>query len=182
MTLSIDDLLRGVSLRELARTLRITSRANGFASAAQIARASEVPADLAILAAGAPPAQSARPAAILMTGATGFLGSRLLHLLATTRSVEVTCLVRAENEAAARTRIASALARHGLPVATAEIPRIVLGDLDRDHLGLDQARWDDLAASIDTILHCAGELNMVAAFETLRSANLERSQGSPDLH
>jgi thioester reductase-like protein len=101
------------------------------------------------------------PRAILLTGATSFLGARLLVELLGRTAADVYCLVRASDAAAARERLPSA-------------PRVVpvCGDIDRPLLGLSEAAWDRLAATIDTVYHCAARVNVVLPYHDLRATNV----------
>ncbi|MBW4655840.1 MAG: SDR family oxidoreductase [Kaiparowitsia implicata GSE-PSE-MK54-09C] len=106
-------------------------------------------------------AQSSNP--ILLTGATGFIGSNLAaHLLLTTKA-QVFCLVRAPNaqerliqavRAAAR---AAALDDQILP----QLNRLtaIAADLTQPQLGLGSAQWRVLqSAGVAQLWHCAASL------------------------
>lgn len=114
---------------------------------------------------------------VLLTGATGFLGSRLLReLLFESDAYKLYCLVRAKDEAAAIERIDSALSKQDLPfLSPLEKERIfpVLGDLGQPGLGLAQETWGQLAVEIDTIYHCGARVNMVLPYEDLKSINFD---------
>src|SRR5207244_2138592 len=77
---------------------------------------------------------------VLITGATGFLGARVLHgLLARDDDRSIVCLVRAASEAEGLDRIRVALTRQGLVLDHARRVHIVLGDVRRARFGLDEA-------------------------------------------
>lgn len=118
-----------------------------------------------------------KPENILLTGATGFLGSRLLkELLADLDIKTIYCLVRAKDQASALKRIDSALSKQGLPILSmAEQRRVcpVLGDLSKPGLGLAAEIWGRLAGEIDTIYHCGAMVNMVLPYDDLKSINLD---------
>src|ERR1051325_2807536 len=76
------------------------------------------------------------PASILLTGATGYLGSFLLHELLTTTSADVYCIVRADDESHAHGRIRAKLSSYGLwddAFAMRVVP--VLGDMTKPGAG-----------------------------------------------
>lgn len=114
---------------------------------------------------------------ILLTGTTGFLGSRLLkELLADPDIKRVYCLVRAKDEAAAVERIEAALLKQGLPTLSAgEQERIypLLGDLGKPGLGLAEDHWERLSFDIDSIYHCGALVNMVLPYDDLKKVNLD---------
>ncbi|MBI5768908.1 MAG: thioester reductase domain-containing protein [Verrucomicrobia bacterium] len=113
------------------------------------------------------------PRAVLITGATGFLGAFLLHELLTTTQATLHCLVRARDASEARQRIAENLRAYGLP---AELPadRIipVCGDLAQPRLGLGEKEFTALAAQIDAILHNGAWLNFIYPYATLEATNV----------
>lgn len=118
-----------------------------------------------------------RPENVLLTGATGFLGSRLLkELLADAEIKSIYCLVRAKDQASALKRIDSALSKQGLPILSmVEQGRVrpVLGDLSKPGLDLADQIWGRLAGEIDTIYHLGAKVNMVLPYEDLKSINLD---------
>jgi nucleoside-diphosphate-sugar epimerase len=114
------------------------------------------------------------PAACFLTGATGFLGSRLLcELLRRTRA-EVICLVRAPSSAAALVRLHELAGSQGvdLPPGWSKCVRPVCGDLGRDRFGLSPGDWDELTGRVDTVYHCGARVNMVLPYARLRQDNV----------
>ena len=99
---------------------------------------------------------SAVPRRVMLTGATGFLGSRLLPELLARTSAEVYCLVREPGR---------------LPLA----PRVhvIAGDLERPRFGMSAVEWAEIADRIDAVYHCAAAVDVVRPYRRLRSANLE---------
>ncbi|WP_405652117.1 thioester reductase domain-containing protein [Streptomyces sp. RK9] len=116
---------------------------------------------------GTPPRQ------VLLTGATGFVGAFLLRELRTRTDAEVHCLVRADSERAARTRLHAVLGSYGIdPGLCAERVHIVLGDLAREGLGVEAAHWRRLRAEVDTIVHAGAYVHHLSSYERLRAANV----------
>jgi thioester reductase-like protein len=95
--------------------------------------------------------------AILLTGATGFLGSALLRQLLDTSAATIVCLVRATSAP--------------LPVESPRI-RSLVGDISRPRLGLNEADYRALTRDIDAVCHAAASVNWVHSYATLRSANV----------
>jgi len=117
---------------------------------------------------------SAPAGRVFLTGATGFVGMEVLvrYLERGTRSV--TCLVRAESDAAARERLDGVL--DGLVANGAELfeHRIeaVAGELTAPDLGLDAATRERLAEETTTIIHCAASVSFDLPLEEARATNV----------
>ncbi|MFE2292981.1 SDR family oxidoreductase [Streptomyces sp. NPDC059452] len=112
---------------------------------------------------------------VALTGATGFLGLRLLRrLLDTHRSVTVLAHAGSEN---ALHRIARFFELTGSPQAfTATLPRrlrVVETDLTLPRLGLPGRAFQTLADSLGTIWHSAGSINLEGDLPELRRTNVE---------
>ncbi len=110
-----------------------------------------------------------------LTGATGLLGSHLLSAMLSETTAIVYCLVRADDDAHALQRIQSALQRNPSPPHDSFRARIVpvRGDVGQIQFGLRDDEWSRLAAAIDGVYHCAADLNLLASYRELRSANVE---------
>jgi len=112
--------------------------------------------------------------AILMTGASGFLGAFLLaDQLQRHPHLSVYCLVRADGAGAARARVRSNLERYGL-WTSAWASRIigVPGDLAKPGLGISAEVWQGVASHLGGILHNGAQLSYVAPYGQLRAANV----------
>ncbi|MET4925659.1 SDR family oxidoreductase [Streptomyces sp. PSRA5] len=112
---------------------------------------------------------------VALTGATGFLGLRLLRrLLDTNRSVTV--LVHAGSGDALH-RITRFFELTGVPEASlAELPdrlRVVETELERPGLGLSARAFEELADGLGAIWHCAGSINLAGDLAELRRTNVE---------
>ncbi|NEY31301.1 NAD-dependent epimerase/dehydratase family protein [Streptomyces sp. PRKS01-65] len=95
-----------------------------------------------------------------ITGATGFLGSRLLLGLLVRRGRHVTVLGRG-TAAELRSRVLAvleSLARGGIGAPARSRLRCVGGDVTRPWLGLAPAVYGRLAREAETVWHCAGEI------------------------
>ncbi|MFF4445726.1 amino acid adenylation domain-containing protein, partial [Streptomyces sp. NPDC001502] len=109
---------------------------------------------------------------VLLTGATGYVGSHVLAALLDRTTGPVLCLVRAADTGAARRRLSAALRRHGLRPDASD-PRIVPvpGDLTRPGLGLDGAHREHVLRAT-TVLHLGAEVHHVSGFHHLAAANV----------
>ncbi|MFN8469353.1 MAG: thioester reductase domain-containing protein [Caldilineaceae bacterium] len=122
-------------------------------------------------------AAKVRPGHILLTGATGFLGTYLLHDLLATTDAQVHCLVRADNAELARTRLLQSFAR-AFPGEEPDAERIVVvrGDLAQPQLGLSAEGFERLAAQIDLVLHNGAQVNWLAPYARLRPVNVRGTE------
>ncbi|MEV4921456.1 non-ribosomal peptide synthetase [Streptomyces roseoverticillatus] len=113
------------------------------------------------------------PRRILLTGATGFLGSFLLRELLDRTEADVWCLVRAADDEEAAERLRSGLASYRLWDESLR-GRIVAvaGDLEKPLLGLAEDRFALLADRIEVIYHNGARVNIVDSYARLRAANV----------
>lgn len=119
--------------------------------------------------------QSPRPKAVFLTGATGFLGSGLLYELLRQTDARFYCLVRANSEQSAMSRLRNALRIHGKTFSANDENRIetVLGDLTKPSLGIPAQDWTKLTTEIDTVFHSGATVNMVKDYYELKGANVD---------
>lgn len=112
------------------------------------------------------------PRAILMTGATGFLGAYLLRELLDSTTASVWCLVRGEPGEGLE-RIQRNLERFGLYVSDlATRIVIVAGDLERPDLGLQSSDRVVLAQTMDAIYHVGAVVDWTRSYAALADANV----------
>lgn len=93
---------------------------------------------------------------LMLTGATGFLGSHLALALLD-RGYDLILPCRPNTELNAWERIAQRLAWFGYDINTNPRCRIIEAHLEKEKLGLDDNEYDALAVSVDQIIHCAAE-------------------------
>ncbi|MEV7689811.1 thioester reductase domain-containing protein [Streptomyces bungoensis] len=114
------------------------------------------------------------PRRVLLTGATGFLGSHLLLDLLRHSDAHVYCLVRAADEEAATARLGEQLRSYRLPWS-AEVRRritVLPGDLRRPRLGLTDERWHTLSHELDSVVGVAAAVDFLRGYRSLRAGNV----------
>lgn len=114
------------------------------------------------------------PTRVLLTGATGFLGSHMLLDLLRHSDAHVYCLVRAADEKAAVARLGEALRGYELPWS-AEIRRrvtVLPGDIREPRLGLSDDLWNALAYELDSIVGVAAAVDFLRGYQSLRRSNV----------
>ncbi|MDP2205586.1 MAG: AMP-binding protein [Alphaproteobacteria bacterium] len=169
------DIAQGKSIREIAAS-QIAGEA--FCTSAQNLRA-QVTFDAAMKerlrdAAQRPHTQDAADKPVLLTGATGCLGARVLTgLLKSGKTVYA--IARAENDITARQRTLATFVKYGLPLSVDAEERlhVLAGDVSLPHLGLSVEVWQRLTDNTTAVYHCAATVNMLADGGTLAPANLD---------
>ncbi|MGS0895731.1 amino acid adenylation domain-containing protein [Burkholderia stagnalis] len=113
------------------------------------------------------------PGALLLTGANGFLGTFILSELIGRTNQIVYCIVRGDDDAAARRRLDEAALVNGLGHLCGH-PRIrvLRGELGAARLGLPDATWRMLAAEVGAIHHNGAHVNHVYDYPYLYAENV----------
>jgi thioester reductase-like protein len=116
---------------------------------------------------------SSRPAAVFLTGGTGFLGAFVIADLLRFTNARVYCLVRAADTTAARQRLADNLAHYelGHPGFDARVVALP-GDVERPHFGLDDATYELLATHVESIYHLAASVSFMPGYEQMKAINV----------
>jgi thioester reductase-like protein len=115
-------------------------------------------------------AASGPPSAILLTGATGFLGAYYLRELLNRTDADIYCLVRARSVAEGQRRLEEKLSTGNRRVIA------VPGDLTQPNLGLDPARYHELGSRIDSIFHSGAVVNFMHSYQSLKPATVFGTQ------
>jgi long-chain acyl-CoA synthetase len=114
------------------------------------------------------------PGAVLLTGATGFVGMELLARYVERSDRRVYALVRGADDAEAAGRLHETL-HTLLGEADAHADRVVAvpGDICADQLGLDPERRERLAADVSEIVHSAASVSFSMPLPESREINVE---------
>ena len=100
--------------------------------------------------------------AVLLTGATGFVGREVLSRFLERDSRHVFALVRADNDDQAAGRLPG----HARLTAVA-------GDIEQRNLGLAASSSERLRREVTTVLHCAASVSFDMPLEQSRNVNVE---------
>ena len=118
-----------------------------------------------------------RPERVLLTGATGFLGSFILSELLRRTRTDVYCLVRAADAEEGGKKLRKALQAYALwdeELSSRIVP--VVGDLSEPLLGLGTRRFGELAGKIDAVYHSGASVNWVYPYNALKPINVLGTQ------
>ncbi|MFI6824365.1 amino acid adenylation domain-containing protein [Micromonospora sp. NPDC050187] len=167
--LGVQDLFEHPTPARLAGLLARRRRVPVEPEANLVAADARLPVDLLVRTAD--PRRETR--SVLVSGATGFVGSRLVHELLTTTDVRVHCLTRGADDAEATARVVRALADRGLWAPhLADRLAGYAADLSRPAVGLDGRTWDHLARDCDLVLHVGALVNFLFDYRAHRPANV----------
>ena len=100
--------------------------------------------------------------AVLLTGATGFVGTELLDRLLERGDRPVHALVRAPDDRAAAERLPAHARLH-----------VLAGDIERPGLGLSETARARLAEEVTTVVHCAASVSFDLSLEKSRRVNVD---------
>lgn len=156
------------------------ARAGTVARETDVDLGAEVVLDAAIAPSSSKPVTTrtiAEPRAILLTGATGFVGSYLLHELLTRTEADVYCLVRAKDFEKGKQRLKDKLESCLIRDQGFESRIIpVIGELSQPLLGLPESRFNELAETIDLIYHNGAWVNHLYPYTVLKAINVLGTQ------
>ncbi|AOJ03978.1 polyketide synthase [Burkholderia mayonis] len=167
VTLSVADIFMAPTVRRLAERMRDAPDGPAYVD---LASAAALPGDIAPLP--APVADT--PRALLLTGATGFVGRHLLRELIDRTDATIYCLVRSPDATQGLARIRATLERWSL-WRDGDDARVIAvpGDLGRPRIGLSNADRARLVAEVDAIYHNGTSMNHLESFEMARAANVD---------
>lgn len=180
LNLPLRRFLTNPSIAQLANVIAIIQQTGSDAALDgldQLDLTQEAVLDPSISTVGLAAYQESMPQAILLTGATGFLGPFLLAELLSQTNAQIYCLVRANdtNQGYAKIRQQLEYYQRWQP-AFAERITVVLGDLGQAQLGIAEAEWQMLAQTIDSIYHNGALVNFAFPYQALKPSNVQATQ------
>lgn len=113
---------------------------------------------------------------ILLTGATGYLGSHLLYELLKQSTATVYCLVRSTKQMEPYARLEQIMTGYfGEEVKSRMDKRVIAiqGDLEQEYLGLGAEDRAMIEARIDSIIHCGAEVKHFGDSDYFARVNVE---------
>jgi thioester reductase-like protein len=111
--------------------------------------------------------------AVLLTGATGFVGMEVLARYLERSDRELIVLVRAPDDAGAAARLRETLASlYGDDEAFGDRVTAVAADIERDSLGLPAERRRELAERVSDIVHAAASVSFSLPLDASRRINV----------
>jgi thioester reductase-like protein len=165
--ITMDDLFRHSRLSDLRSFLNITDTAIGIRTVDSKRWLTDV--DIVDQLQMAPNWESEDEGKIFLTGATGFVGSHLLHhLLHRTGVKQVVCLARSNDGHSAESRIQLALEKYDLDVLSLDALRkltVLDGDMAQADLGLGDDKFTWLANWASVIFHLGVKANFNESYE-----------------
>ncbi|MBO4775510.1 MAG: AMP-binding protein [Lachnospiraceae bacterium] len=106
---------------------------------------------------------------VFLTGATGFLGAHILRELLRNK-VKVVCLVRNEE------RLRQTLGRYFPKEYKYYNYKVVKGDIEAPHFGLNDVEYSILVRKVDTVIHTAANVHHAGHYEDFERTNVWGTQ------
>ncbi|MGG2083388.1 amino acid adenylation domain-containing protein [Lysinibacillus pakistanensis] len=113
---------------------------------------------------------------VLLTGATGFLGSHVLYELLMTTNVQVYCLIRPNARISLEEKLNDTMQFYfGDSITTRLKDRVTMiqGNLGHQRLGLSNKDENAIINQIDAIIHCGADVRHFGAAEQFNDVNVE---------
>ncbi|MFI8418442.1 non-ribosomal peptide synthetase [Serratia sp. NPDC078593] len=121
------------------------------------------------------PHQITEPRNILLTGATGFVGSHLLAELLVTTNAHIFCLAREKMQESAEQRLDRVLNRYQITLSAEQRERVhvIKGDIAEHNFGLTTEMYDSLCYKTDIIYHSASSVNFIQPYSYMKRDNVQ---------
>ena len=116
---------------------------------------------------------------ILLTGATGVLGSEILRIYAPHHHVHLP--IRAKNANHLVQRAEDLILKLGLDEHRDHL-HFYAGDMSRERFGLGEEIYNSLLEKVEHFVHCAGEVRLNQTLEEARRNNLSPVKYILDFH
>ncbi len=112
---------------------------------------------------------------ILLTGATGFLGSHILNELLKKTDSKIYCLVHGDDDSLAEDRLRQTISFYfgdKYDNLLGKRINVISGDVAKENLGLNDEEYERLGNQIDTILHSAVMVNYSGDYSLIEKVNV----------
>ena len=163
--IGVSDIFIAPTVKQLAQRLKSQTRCTDVVNLHQYA---QLPEDIQPL-----PGSNKQGKAILLTGATGFVGRFLLRELLDATPSKIYCLVRGQDRADSLQRLKNILDKWSLWREGDEHRIIVLhGDIKEPQLGMDEQTYASVSKDVGVIFHSAVSMNHLESFEMAYQANI----------
>ncbi|UAT30208.1 amino acid adenylation domain-containing protein [Bacillus badius] len=116
---------------------------------------------------------------ILLTGATGYLGSHILEQLLRQTKADVYCLVRGESSEQAKSRLWNVLAHYfgtEIEMEAGQRVKVIVGDLEKEDLGLSKDDQHLIEKQIDSIIHCGADVRHFGETDHFSKVNKQSTE------
>ncbi|MBQ6435402.1 MAG: amino acid adenylation domain-containing protein, partial [Synergistaceae bacterium] len=111
---------------------------------------------------------------ILLTGATGFLGSHILSDYLECDSGIAYCLVRGKNQAESERRLTEILEFYfGKKYNDCERIQVICADLQDERFGLTELGYKNLSSCVNTVINAAATVKHYGSYSYFHSVNVE---------
>lgn len=115
---------------------------------------------------------------VLLTGATGFIGSYLLADLLENKDIgRIYILSRKVDKNNEKERLFTAFEKFSVPgherLAAATNISVIQGDITQPCLGISDAAFEELCSEVDVIHHIAARVNHIRPYEVLKAPNVD---------
>ena len=164
MSIKASDLLQNRDLQEISRGVRdspVTSKVNWVAETALGPNLVGLEKKFSGEKNGVK--NTAAPMIVTLTGATGFLGSRILRQLIESTNIQTIHCVAVRNHSSAQLPTSDKVVVHP-------------GDLTKPGLGVDTASPPDWVSKCNAIIHCGADVSYAKDYAALRSTNVHSTR------
>lgn len=163
--IGVSDIFIAPTVKQLALRIKSQTRSSEVVNLHQYA---QLPEDIQPLSGG-----HKQGSAILLTGATGFVGRFLLRELLDATPGKIYCLVRGQSRADSLQRLKSILDEWSLWQEGDEHRIIAIqGDIKQPQLGMDEQTYASVSKDVGVIFHSAVSMNHLESFEMAYQANI----------